>query len=293
MTRHLFTLAIVFSILATTIAADSTTDPEGAGGLTEAVTAPKEDRELSFTVPGGGKVEEVLVKEGDIVKKGQVLMKLEAKEQEARIKQLEHQLINSGKTIEAARKTSELAGLEADRYKTAFEKNAGSRFEYDRAKLQHELKAIEVELEEENKKQVELEIDRNKASLETYNLRAPIDGRIEMMTVSEGESVQPLRPIVRLVDTNPLEVKADVDTHYALRLKKGDKAWITSTLPGFTKPMEGTVTFTASVASVASETLRITIEVPNAIDLKAGLTVKVTFDDPSQVASADATEANE
>ncbi len=288
MTRQL-TLAIVFSVLMTNIAVHAASTAAAGDDLTRAVTAPKEDRELSFTVRDGGKVDEVLVKEGESVKKGQILIKLEAKEQEAIISQLRLELVNSDMSIDAATKTTELAKLEFEKNEELYEKGAGSKFEHLRSKIQYELEDIRLEGEKQKKAQVQFQLESNEARLDRYYLHAPIDGRIEMVTVSEGEAVQPLRPVVRLVDTNPLEVKADVDVKDALhrQLKKGDKAWIASTLPGFTKPMEGTVTFTASVADVGSETLRVTIDVPNGIGLKAGLTVTVAFDDPSQVASAD------
>ena len=253
--------------------------------LTDAVTAPMEDRELSFTLPG--KVDQVMIKEGDLVKKDQILMKLDAKEQRAVVNRLKLQLVNNDLQIQAARKTLELYELEYKKNEELVEKGAGSEFELRRSKIQFELSEIELTIAEHTKKDTQLQLDRQEAIYDRYSLRAPIAGRVETVEVSEGETVQDQRRAVLLVVTDPLKIEAAVDIEHALHLKKGDKAWITSQLSGFSDVMEGTVTFTATVADPASETLRVTIKVPNTKGLKAGTSVTVSFDDPSRVASAD------
>ncbi len=278
------TLLGLIVALSTLVAASS--NPIHAGTVTEAVTAPDKDLELAFTV--GGKVEEVLVKRGEAVKKGQILMKLEGKEQRAQIEQVKFNISSADKQIEQAQKTAELYGVEAERMKFLYEeKEAASKYEFQRAQIQFELGKIDVQIAEQQKEGLKLELNKQEAIYDRYFLRAPIDGVIEEVPVSEGETVEPLSPIVMLVNTNILKIDADVHITDALKVNVGDTAWIRSDLEGFDKTLTGEVTFKAKVGDSASETLRIGIEVSNEADLAAGTSVKISFRDPARVASSE------
>lgn len=245
----------------------------------EDATAPFEDLELAFTA--GGKVEKVYVKRGQMVKKGQLLMTLEAKEQEAQIKQAEFDIDAADLEIQRSQKT-------ADLLKTKFEMNeylfkegrAGSKFEFQQSQIDYERGKIDVKIVIQMKQGKELGLKIQNALYERYTLQAPIDGMIEDVLVSKGETVQALKPVAMLVVTNPLKIDAAVPIHEALKVNVGDTAWITSKLAGFTKTMTGKVTFKAKVADLASETLRVGIEMPNERDMPAGTSVAVSFAEP-------------
>ena len=248
------------------------------------VISPKERRELSFTI--AGMVEEVLVKRGDMVKQGDILIKLEAHEQEAIIKKSELDLKNQDLRIKAAKKNVELAKVDYDRKKQMVEKRAGTDFEMKSAEVMLELRRLEEQLTQATVEEIKLELDRQKAIGNRFSLRAPITGRIEDVTVSKGETVEMLKPVVLLIVTDPLKIEANVAIEHALTLKKGDKAWVTPKLPGFTEPMLGKITFVAEEAKFASKTLTVEIEVLNPKGLKAGTSGTVAFTDPNHVITA-------
>jgi len=252
---------------------------------TDAVTAPKEDRQLSFTVPG--KVRTVHVKEGQVVSKGQEMITLESKPQEIAIHQAELGLKEAAIRIKAADAQVGLAEVEFKRHQEMMEKDAGSKIELERAEVTLELRKAELLIAQAQVPSINLDLDLGKAMLDQYMLRAPIDGRIERVEVAEGETVQQLRPVLLLVVTDPLKIEAAVDIEQAMKLKPGDEVWVYSQLSGFKDAMEGQITFTATVADPASETLRVTVEVPNPAAMKAGTAVAVSFDGQDRVAAVE------
>lgn len=247
-------------------------------------TKPIEDRNLSFTI--SGKIDKVLLKRGETVEKDQLLVQLEAKEAKAAVDQLKVQVQIAKLNIDAARETAELAEAEFENHKQLRETNSASPIEYERSRIQFELSKIEQSTANEQRRNRELELKRAKATYERYALRAPIAGRIEDVVVSEGETVEPHQQVILLVVTNPLKVDAKVNIAEAMKLKLGDKAWITASLPGFTEPMIGTITYKASVADAAAETLVIGVEAENPNGLPAGSNVSVEFTAPKPLAAA-------
>jgi multidrug resistance efflux pump len=108
-------------------------------------------------------------------------------------------------------------------------------------------------------------------------LTAPIDGRVEEVSVEAGESVGTLGPVVRIVQNDPLWIDVPVSITQALDLKLGQDAWVT--FPGATADASpnGRIINISAVADAASETLRIRIEVPNPQKRPAGERVAVAF----------------
>ena len=248
----------------------------------DAVANARHDLQLAFTV--AGKIVSVPVKPGDRVTAGQVLIIMEDDEGQALVELYE---LRSASDLElrSAQEQLELAKIEAKAIKEAFEKDAASKIELDRAEVRARLAEIEVSVVRQRHQETKLQLVQARARHDQFTMLAPVDGIVDQIAVSEGETVDDYKPVVRLVVTDPLWVDAAVPTEETLRVTLDDPAWVTFNLPGFDQPFQGKVIHIASVADAASDTRLVRVQVPNSHNLPAGCQVKVSFQSPSAQAS--------
>jgi RND family efflux transporter MFP subunit len=142
----------------------------------------------------GGQVKQVLVKQGDQVKKGQLLMKLEDGIIQQNIKQVESQL--------------------------AFAKNIFSRQE----NLWKEGIGTEVQFlsAKNNVESLEKQIDLVKEQLSTTQVFAEVSGVVDAVTIKVGETFMG-SPMATITIVNPSAMKAvvDVPENYISKIRKG------------------------------------------------------------------------
>jgi RND family efflux transporter MFP subunit len=246
-------------------------------GPVDAVTAARYDLKLGFTE--GGKVIGTPVKPGTKVEKGQKLIELDDREG-ASLVALYQLRTNSDVEVKAAQAKLKLAQLEEKNLSTLIQQNAASPFEYEKAKVSTEVARYELELAQRQQKETADQLDQAVARHDKYSLVAPIAGMIEAVLVNEGESVEALKPVLRMVVTDPLWIDTAVPTDQTLKLKVGDPAWAQPALPGHTHFIQGKIIFVAEVADAASDTRLIRVEIPNTESVPAGGHVMVSFTAP-------------
>jgi len=156
-------------------------------------TVPNEEVAITAEVPG--KIEQLQFEEGQFVKEGQVLLRLDDEELQAERQRLVVQRRLNQKI--------------AERLKALYEKEGVSLQEY-------EVAAAEVE-------KTEAEITLLDAQLEKRVIRAPFSGRLGLRMVSEGSYLSPGTPIVQLISTNPIKLEFDVPEKYSQAVEVGSR----------------------------------------------------------------------
>lgn len=172
------------------------------------------DNSINVSTKISGFIKKIYVSENDVVKKGDLLLEIDSKEVDESLKQI----INSSKSLELSIQSikTNITSLKNDlkASKSRLNRNivlhqAGglskekleiSEVDYQikKARLDSTLKSIES-------KQYELESIKNtynskKASLEYYNIKAPINGIIDVVTLKDGDLVIGGKTILRLLD---------------------------------------------------------------------------------------------
>lgn len=179
---------------------------------------------VSYVTPRGmgGQVKQMYVKQGDVVKKGQLLMKLEDGIVQQNIKQVESQL--------------------------AFAKNIFSRQE----NLWKEGIGTEVQFlsAKNNVESLEKQLALVKEQLSTTLVTAEVSGVIETVGIKVGETFVG-NPMATIIIVNPGNLKAvvDVPENYISKVKRGMQAIIT--IPDLNESFNSQI-------SVVSETINIT-----------------------------------
>lgn len=273
--RRLF-LALMGGALLAASAAAAETGVEG-------ITKPTADVTLSFVRPG--LVAEVLVKEGDAVKVGDVLVRLDDAAERLQVAELKAQADDILR-IKAAQAQVDQKKEEYQKIQWAAGKGAATDWEVARARLEVTIGELSVDLARFNQQQDRKKHDQAVVQLERMNLLSPVAATVEQVFLEKGESAEALAKVVRIVKTDTLWVDLAVPMAQARGLKVGDKAeadYVAA--PG--KPVEGKVLFVAAVADAASETLTVRVEMPNNPRRPAGERVRVRFPGVASTAPAE------
>src|SRR5262249_25652177 len=146
------------------------------------ITQPSETRHLTFM--SAGIIRESLVKEGDHVKAGQVIMRqdtdLDTKEAERLKVEAE-----SDARIEAAKADKDVKQIEYDRKSQNPNAYNASEIDESKAKLIEAEKSVKVA--EEEKLQAKIKFEQQNVKLTKMEIHSPIDGVVQKINFNVGE----------------------------------------------------------------------------------------------------------
>ena len=184
-------------------------------------------RRSKLSMSSGGVVDKLLIKEGDKVSKGQLLLELWNDDLIANIAQAE-------KTIRASQHESQQACLmaefnrrEADRKKTLLERKLASEEAVDTAITTAKSQQQMCEMARDHEGVAKANLELQTALLQRTQLRAPFDGVIAEINGEVGEFVTPsppgvaTPPAVDLIDYSCLYVTAPIDEIDASQVRLG------------------------------------------------------------------------
>ena len=151
------------------------------------------DEEVDLTFETSGKIVEINFKEGTMVRKGDLLAKVNDKPLQAQLSRYEAQL--------------KLAQDRVYRQSTLLEKDAVSQEAFEQART--ELATLNAD------------IDIVKQNIALTELRAPFDGIIGLRNISEGAYASPSVVVAKLTKISPLKIDMFVPERYADQVKAG------------------------------------------------------------------------
>ena len=247
------------------------------GADIEAITKPSADIELAFVK--AGRVAEVLVKEGDTVKAGQLLAGQDDKVEQIQVLQLMAKAGNKTR-IEASKTELLQKGEDLKKVEGAKKKGAATDWEVEHARLDVSIGRLNLQLATFEHEQDRRKYEEAKADLERLRLLSPIDGQVEEVTIEPGESPQPMKLAVRVVRTDPLWIDIIAPLALARDLKPGQTAAVVFPAHGaggVGQRLEARIIFVSAVARAGSDTLRVRVEVANPGRRPAGERVGVSF----------------
>lgn len=241
--------------------------------ITEIVTANgkiQPEVELKISSDVSGEIVEMKVKEGDRVKKGDLLCRIKPDLYESSLEKMSAS-VNSSKAgmenayaiVEQAKANLNNAEITFNRNKKLFDQNAISAQEFDASKTQFETAKANFKAAQENAKGSEYNIKSAEASLREANtnlsktyIYAPVDGTVSKLNKEQGERVVGTATmegteIMRLANLNEMEVSVDVNENDIVRVHLKDLAVIEVDAYGDRK-FNGIVTEIANSANSTS-----------------------------------------
>jgi RND family efflux transporter MFP subunit len=245
----------------------------------QAITKPSQDVTISFTKPG--RVAELMVKDGDTVKAGQLVAKQDDSEEQAALEIA----VAEGKDETRTGAQVKVRDQKEKTYRRKLEAGASTAMELDEALLDWQVGIANVTLSEFEHTQAGRKATQAEKALEKMRLYTPISGVVFQTMIKAGENVDNQNiKVMRIVNVDPLWIEAQVPFAVAQTLKKNDPATVTLSNK---ETREGKIIFTAPVADAAADTLLVRVEVPNPSHTTAGEHVSVSFTPGARVASGD------
>lgn len=200
-------------------------------------------QQLEFPAENSGRVVRVLVDEGDIVRKGQVLAVIKG-----------DQLSIELQTAQAAYQN---ALTDSQRYENAFKTGGVTKQQLDQAKL--------------NLVNAKSRLDQAKINFGDASIKSSINGIVNKRSIEPGSVVSAGTVLFELVDVSTLKLRATVTEQQVATLKTGTEVPVkASVFPD--KEFKGRITF---IAPKADESLNFPVEIEIANNpnnqIKAGM----------------------
>lgn len=215
-----------------------------------------------------GRVERVLVREGDTVRAGQALVVLDdaslraaAEQSSAGVKAAEGQQL-------AAQTNADLAASTLARYKQLQLQKSVSPQELDEVSRRAEASAAQVEALRAQAAAAKAQQAGAQAILAYTRVAAPFAGVITARMVDPGALASPGVPLLQIDSAGPLQLQTTVDESAISAVRRGMKIPISTS--GATA-VEGVVSEIVPAADPASHSFMVKIDIPGAKDLHAGM----------------------
>ncbi len=194
---------------------------------------------ISYVTPRGGpgQVQAIYVKKGDVVKKGQLVLKLDDRIIKQQREQLYTQL-NFAKDI-------------LKRREDLWNKSIGSEVELLSAR--------------NNVTQIERQIATLNEQLGMTSVTAEVDGVVDDVMVKVGEIFQG-GPQIRIVNTSTLKVVTDVPENYISKVGRGSQVEVT--VPDISKTFNSSISFVGASINPASRGFSTEAKLPSDNQLK-------------------------
>lgn len=212
--------------------------------------------EVKISSEVSGEVIELPIKEGQVVEKGDLLVRINPDLYESGVDRMVAALSNSKAGLNQAEAQLEEAKSNYDRNKQLFEKGVISGSEWDKVVSSFNVAKAMRSAAYFNVQSAEASLTESKDNLNRTTIYAPVSGTISRLDVELGERVLGTiqmagTELLRVADLNNMEVEVDVNENDIVKVKIGNEANIE--VDAFLKKkFRGVVT---SISNSASSTL--------------------------------------
>ncbi|HEV2275211.1 MAG TPA: efflux RND transporter periplasmic adaptor subunit [Acidobacteriaceae bacterium] len=248
----------------------SRTSAAGSRPLTGVIAA-RMVAEISSQV--SAPVAAVHVREGDSVRKGQILVQLTSVPLQAAVEQAQSQVLAAKKQEAAAQAQKTLAGETYARYSTLNDRHSVTPHEFDQVKAQ--LAAANAQFEAASAQTAAAEAaTRQSQAMSSYTvIRAPFNGIVSKKYADPGTLASPGTPLLRIEDARDHEVDLAVNESSLRTLHAGEKVEVL--VNGGTKTIEGVIREIVPSGDPAAHTFTVKIGLPPSPALYSGMTASV------------------
>ncbi|MET0280829.1 MAG: efflux RND transporter periplasmic adaptor subunit [Steroidobacteraceae bacterium] len=159
-----------------------------------------------------GRVQHLYVKEGDLVKQGDSLLRLDPATLQAQVEQLSASLQQSRLAIDRQQLSADTLATKWKRYQQLRESGVIDANTYDEIRTQHDQAQVELNSSRQMELQTSAQLKQAREQLAKTDLRAPISGRVTQLTIKTGETAV---PSVTSIAGSDLMIIADTSNIYA------------------------------------------------------------------------------
>ena len=182
---------------------------------------------VNLSANATGKVVALAVDEGDMVERGQLLMRIDPTPAETQLRQFEASLGAAKANLNLQKANLEQAQIEADRQQTLFERNLTSEELLQKAKTALSVQKLQVASAEQEIFRLEALLRSARHELSKVNVHSDITGVVVKRNIEEGENVfigafnNPATVLLTIADLNEIEAEVEVDETDIVNIRLG------------------------------------------------------------------------
>ncbi len=181
----------------------------------------------------GGRLLEMKWQEGEYIKKGDIVGKIDMEQVDKQLAELNTRL--------------ELAIIAYERQKKLWDQNIGSEMQFLQAK--------------NNKESLEKSIEAVSFQKTKQYIYSPTSGIIDMVMLEQGELAGPGQPIIMIMNTGSMKVVAGVPEIYLKNVKKGET--VTIKFPSLDEEIKARVSQIGRTVNPANRTFEVEVNLSN------------------------------
>lgn len=166
-------------------------------------------------------------KEGDRVKKGEVIARLDAQETQATALAAGNAVEEARRALDEAQSRKKLADAQYERYRQLFKGDAVSRQDFELKETDKELALQGVARAEARLKQAENQSSGAGTVADYSKIVAPLSGIITSRTADLGATVFPAQPLFTIEDESGYQLELAIPESMAAKIRPGSAVQIT------------------------------------------------------------------
>lgn len=242
-------------------------------------------QEVQLRSQVSGQLVSVPIQEGDRVKQGEVVLRIDPKTYQADVDQQKAQVQLQQDSIQEAKLKLQNLKKQWDRNTKLFKQGLVDANSYDSLTNQYQLAQVAVASSEKSLSLAQAQLSYAREQLAKTVIRSPLNGVVTELDVKVGESVIPGTPnipgstLMSVGDPSNLLAEVNVDEADIAHIKVGELADVTSTAYPNTA-LKGTVEFVAPEATTMPGQqgqgflIKIRIKHPRKLSIKPGMTCR-------------------
>lgn len=211
------------------------------------------ETEVIITPDVSGEITELFVNEGDLVKKNDILLRINPDVYQASVDQLRANLLSIKARLETDKANLIRSKANFERQKELFNKKLISELDYISAEASYQADQASLKASEYTVQNAEAQLDRAQKELQRTTILAPIDGTVSKLNVEKGERVVGAiqmtgTEVMRIARLEQMEVQVKVNENDIVNVALGDSSVIkVDSYPG--RSFNGVVTEIANSAT--------------------------------------------
>ncbi len=219
-----------------------------------------------------GHVVEVAVKEGDSVKKGQTLVKIDVRDVRSQIKMAKSRLAQAQENLKAAKANYEAVEKTYRRFEKLLQDKAITQHEFDQIKARYEAAKAQLEAAKEGVRLAKEAIKAASTNIDYGVVKAPFDGLVVSKLVDKGDLAKPGYPLV-VLERPPFKLRVNLPEKYIGRIKPGDRFKVVVDSVG--RELSAKVIEVSPSVNPMSRTFQVKLLIEDKAPLKSGLYAKL------------------
>jgi membrane fusion protein, multidrug efflux system len=199
------------------------------------------DQSVTATSRVLGTLQRVLIKNGDNVRKGQLIAEVDDNIMQKTLAEFEGQLVTATDVF--------------NRQKGLWDQKIGTEIAFIQAK--------------NAKESIERSMATLRESIGMYKIYAPQNGTVDMVMLKQGQMIAPGAPLCNILNLTNLKVKGEVTEAYAAKVRKGDRVQVF--FPDLNKEISTVVTYVSKTINPTTRTFVVECALNNAGEYRANM----------------------